>query len=123
MTLDARVHVDPAETITVRTGKVELGQGLRSALARIAAEELDVALERIRVETADTATSPDDGMTVGSMSMPDAGPAMRRAAAQARAHSAGAAPLGRQRKARTQARTCRWATSGALRRAPPRERA
>jgi CO/xanthine dehydrogenase Mo-binding subunit len=85
MRLDARVQVDPADTITVRTGKVELGQGLRSAIARIAAEELDVALDRIRVETADTATSPDDGMTVGSMSMPDAGTTMRRAAAQARA--------------------------------------
>jgi nicotinate dehydrogenase subunit B len=83
--LDTWVRVDAEGTITVRTGKVELGQGLRAALARIAAEELDVELGRIRVETADTARSPDEGMTVGSMSMPNAAPAMRRATAQARA--------------------------------------
>lgn len=83
--LDTRIRVDADETITVFTGKVELGQGLRTALARIAAEELDVALHRIRVETADSARGPDEYMTVGSQSMPAAGTALRGAAAEARA--------------------------------------
>jgi CO/xanthine dehydrogenase Mo-binding subunit len=51
--LDTWVRIDAHETITVFTGKVELGQGLLGALARIAADELDVALARVRVETAD----------------------------------------------------------------------
>jgi CO/xanthine dehydrogenase Mo-binding subunit len=94
--LDTWVRVDDADTITVFTGKVELGQGIVSALARIAAEELDVDLERIRVETADTAHGPDEGITAGSMSMPHSGSALRQAAAEARAHLLGlaAAKLG-----------------------------
>ena len=84
--LDTWIRVDPEETITVRTGKVELGQGLRTAIARLAAEELDVALERIRVETADTASGPDERITAGSQSMVDSGAAVRQAAAAARAH-------------------------------------
>ena len=71
-------------TITVRTGKVEIGQGIKTAIAIIAAEELDVALSRIRVETADTRSSPEEGFTSGSMSIQDSGHAVRVAAATAR---------------------------------------
>jgi nicotinate dehydrogenase subunit B len=83
--LDLWVRVDRERTITVFTGKVELGQGIASALARIAAEELDVAFERVRVETADTDHGLDERMTAGSTSMMESGSALRYAAAEARA--------------------------------------
>ena len=82
--LDQWVRVDPAGTITLFTGKVELGQGLLTALARIGAEELDVTLEQIRVEPADTAQSPNELFTAGSMSLSTSGVALRLAAAHAR---------------------------------------
>ena len=84
--LDMWVRVDPYDTVTLFTGKVELGQGLRSALARIGADELDVAIDRIRVETADTAHGLDEGTTAGSLSLEESGAALRQAAAEARAH-------------------------------------
>jgi nicotinate dehydrogenase subunit B len=84
--LDTWIRIDAADTITVFTGKVELGQGILSALARIAAEELDVELGRIRMGMADTASGPDEGITAGSMSMTHSGNAIRHAAAEARAH-------------------------------------
>ncbi len=84
--LDDWIRVDPGGTITVRSGKVELGQGIRTALALIAAEELDVELGRIRVEGADSARAPNEFMTVGSMSIETSGAAVRQAAAEARRH-------------------------------------
>ena len=84
--LDTWIRVDPTDTITVFTGKVELGQGLRAAIARVAAEELDVPPATIRVETVSTAHSPDEGYTMGSQSMSDGATAVRQAAAEARAH-------------------------------------
>ena len=84
--LDDWIRIDAADTITVRTGKVELGQGITTALALIAAEELDVAPERIRIETADTARRPNEFMTVGSMSIETSGAAVRQASADARHH-------------------------------------
>jgi CO/xanthine dehydrogenase Mo-binding subunit len=94
--LDTWVRIDPAETVTVFSGKSEHGQGLRSMLARIGAEELDVALERVRVATADTAHGLDEGLTAGSTSTQESGAALRQAAAEARAHLLGlaAAELG-----------------------------
>ena len=83
--LDTRVRIGDG-TVTLRTGKVELGQGLVTAIARIGAEELDVSLSRVRVETADTHDGPNEFLTVGSQSMVDAGTAMRQAAAHARVH-------------------------------------
>jgi nicotinate dehydrogenase subunit B len=83
--LDTWVRIDDADTVTVFSGKSEHGQGLRSMLARIGAEELDVALERVRVETADTAHGLDEGLTAGSTSTQESGPALRQAAAEARA--------------------------------------
>jgi nicotinate dehydrogenase subunit B len=82
--LDDWIRIDGADTITVRTGKVELGQGITTALAVLAAEELDVSLQRIRIETADTARLPNEFMTVGSMSIETSGVAVRQAAADAR---------------------------------------
>jgi len=82
--LDDWIQIDPERTITVRTGKVELGQGIRTAIALVAAEELDVSLARIRVECADTARPPVEFMTVGSMSIETSAVAVRQAAAEAR---------------------------------------
>ncbi len=82
--LDAWIRVDPQETITIFSGKVEIGQGIRTAVAQIAAEELDVALERIRIVSGDTRQTPDEGVTAGSMSLQTSGQALRVAAAEAR---------------------------------------
>ena len=82
--LDAWVRINSDGTITLFTGKVEYGQGLQTALAQIGAEELDVSLARIRVVMADTAQTPDEGVTAGSMSLETSGNALRWAAAEAR---------------------------------------
>ncbi|MBW8846245.1 MAG: xanthine dehydrogenase family protein molybdopterin-binding subunit [Burkholderiales bacterium] len=83
--LDGWLRIDADSRITVFTGKAELGQGIRTALIQLAAEELQVAPERITLVTADTALTPDEGYTAGSHSMQDSGTAIRHAAAQARA--------------------------------------
>jgi CO/xanthine dehydrogenase Mo-binding subunit len=72
-------------TVSVYSGKVEIGQGILTALAQIAAEELDVAFERIRMVAADTSFSPDEGVTSGSLSIQDSGFALRHVCAHARA--------------------------------------
>lgn len=77
--LDTWVRIDVEETVTLFTGKAELGQDLRTAIARIGAEELDLSLERVRVETADTAQGPDELVTAGSLSMVESGTAIRQA--------------------------------------------
>jgi nicotinate dehydrogenase subunit B len=71
-------------TVSVRSGKVELGQGIATALAQIVAHELDVALTRIRMLPANTTDSPNEGMTSGSLSVQDSGSALRQVCAQVR---------------------------------------
>jgi nicotinate dehydrogenase subunit B len=83
--LDSWLKVHPEGSIEVFTGKVELGQGNLTALAQIAAEELDVAFERVRMRPVDTSHSPDESYTAGSASIEAAGSALRYAAANARA--------------------------------------
>ena len=77
-----RFHAEGAVTIT--PGKVELGQGILTALAQIAADELDVTLGRVRVQSATTPDSPNEGVTSGSLSVQDSGSALRHACADAR---------------------------------------
>src|SRR5437764_3126783 len=89
--LDAWIRIDAAGKITIFTGKAELGQGIKTALVQLAAEELVVAPEAIHLVTADTALTPDEGYTAGSHSMQDSGTAIRHAAAQAREVLIGAA--------------------------------
>lgn len=72
-------------TVTVRTGKVELGQGIATALAQIVCGELGVAASRIRMVAASTATAPNEGVTAGSMSVHDSGGALRQVCLEARA--------------------------------------
>src|SRR3982751_2062738 len=83
--LTQRVHFEPDGTVSIASGKVELGQGIVTALAQIAAEELGVPLEKIRVLPASTAYSPDEGVTSGSLSIQDGGKGLRKACAELRA--------------------------------------
>ena len=71
--------------VAVSPGKIEIGQGIVTALAQIAADELDVDLARVRMIPVSTATSPNEGTTSGSLSVEQSGAAVRHAAAQARA--------------------------------------
>jgi CO/xanthine dehydrogenase Mo-binding subunit len=82
--LDAWIRIDADGAITVFTGKAELGQGIRTALLQVAAEELDVGPGDIEFVTADTGRTPDEGFTAGSQSMQNSGTAIRHAAAQVR---------------------------------------
>ena len=83
--MSQRLRFERDRTVWIASGKVELGQGINTALAQIAAEELDVALERIRVAPPSTAYSPDEGYTSGSMSVQEGGKNLRAACVQARA--------------------------------------
>jgi CO/xanthine dehydrogenase Mo-binding subunit len=89
--LDAWIRIGADNRVTVFTGKAELGQGIKTALLQVAAEELQVAPGRIALVTADTARTPDEGYTAGSHSMQDSGTALRHAAAQVRSILAGMA--------------------------------
>jgi nicotinate dehydrogenase subunit B len=82
--LSAWLRINADGTVTVFTGKVEFGQGIASALAQIAADELDVDYSRIHMVTADTARTPDEGFTAGSQSIEQSGSAIRYACAEAR---------------------------------------
>ena len=78
--LDAWIRIGADGRITVFTGKVELGQGIKTALLQLAAEGLGVEPGRIELVTADTALTPDEGYTAGSQSMSDSGAAIFAAA-------------------------------------------
>lgn len=70
--------------VTLRVGKVDIGQGISIALAQIAAEELDVGLKRIAPYPVNTACSADEGVTSGSLSVEHSGNALRLACATVR---------------------------------------
>src|SRR6266478_2761440 len=82
--LEGWIRLEPDETVTIFTGKAELGQGILTALAQIAAEELDVGFEKIRIVGADTSRGPDEQYTFGSQSVEQSGSAIRAACAEAR---------------------------------------
>ena len=83
--LDAWIRINADGTATVFTGKVELGQGILTALKQIAAEELDLPLARIRMISGDTGQTPNEGQTAGSQSVENSGTALRLAGAEVRA--------------------------------------
>jgi nicotinate dehydrogenase subunit B len=70
--------------VEVYSGKVELGQGILTALAQIVAEELDLRFDQVRMVAASTATSPNEAVTSGSLSIQESGAALRQACAEAR---------------------------------------
>ena len=82
--LDSWIRIDADGSITVFSGKAELGQGFKTAFQQIAAEELDVPFKSLKVVTADTRLTANEGYTSGSQSMQDSGTAIQNAAAQVR---------------------------------------
>ncbi len=84
--LDEWLSIGADGRILLRTGKVDIGQRVSTALAMIAAEELDVDPERIEVSRTRTGIDPNEGVTASSLSMEDSGNAARAAAATARRH-------------------------------------
>jgi CO/xanthine dehydrogenase Mo-binding subunit len=83
--LDAWIRIAPDGKVTVCSGKVELGTGVRTALLQVAAEQLDVAPAAVHFITGDTSLTPNEGFTAGSHTMADSGTALLNAAAQVRA--------------------------------------
>ncbi len=82
--LDRWLQINAEGTVTVRTGKVEIGQGIVSAMAQIAADELDVNYSRMRMVPVDTSLSPDEGSTTGSRSIEEGGSSLRQVCAEVR---------------------------------------
>src|SRR5438874_2510567 len=83
--LDQWVRFTRPGRVTVSTGRVEIGQGVLTAMLQIAADELDVAPERIQLQTGDTDLTPNEGYTAGSQSIQFGGVALRLACAEVRA--------------------------------------
>lgn len=81
---DNRITVHADGSVELFMGKVELGQGIGTALAQIAASELGVEIDDVRLVTVDTDYSPDESYTFSSISIQHSGPKIREAAAKAR---------------------------------------
>ncbi|MCF2506288.1 molybdopterin-dependent oxidoreductase [Dyadobacter sp. CY107] len=82
--VDSWIRFDAQGILTVLTGKMELGQGIRTALMQMAAEELDIDITQVRIIIADTGQTQDERYTAGSGSIEGSGNAIRNAAAEAR---------------------------------------
>jgi len=82
--VDSYLAVDSDGLVTVYSGKVDLGTGVRTALTQIVAEELDVPFASVTLIQGDTELTPDQGVTYGSLSIQNGGVQLRQAAATAR---------------------------------------
>ena len=82
--VDSYLAVDSGGLVTVYSGKVDLGTGVRTALTQIVAEELDVPFASVTLVQGDTELTPDQGVTYGSLSIQNGGVQLRQAAATAR---------------------------------------
>lgn len=82
--LSAWLKFSSTGQVTVSPGKVEIGQGIVTALAQIAADELNIDLSRVQMIRASTAASPNEGVTSGSLSIQHSGRALRHACAEVR---------------------------------------
>ena len=82
--IGAWIHIDERGSVTIYTGKAEVGQNIRTSLAQIVTEELEVPMDKIEMIMGDTALTPYDRGTFGSRSIPYMGPQLRKAAASAR---------------------------------------
>src|SRR5882724_4698279 len=85
----------PDGTVLVRTGKVELGQGVLTALSQIVADELGVDIGRIKMAPTRTGSSPDEGYTAGSLSIQQSGARLRQEAARLRATKPASRAIGK----------------------------
>ena len=83
--VDSFLTIDADGAVTVYSGKVDLGTGVKTALTQIVADELDVPMSSVRIVQGDTLTTPDQGPTFGSVSIQIGGMQIRNAAALARA--------------------------------------
>src|SRR5215469_2851612 len=83
--VDSFLAIDAGGVVTLYSGKVDLGTGVATALPQMVADELDVPLERVKLVQGDTALTPDQGTTWGSLSIQIGGMQLRNAAATAKA--------------------------------------
>lgn len=84
--LSAWIRIQSADkSVLLMVGKVELGQGILTAMQQVCAEELDVDFSRIRMISGDTSLVPNEGTTAGSFSMPNGASAVQQASAEVRA--------------------------------------
>src|SRR5262249_57889051 len=83
--VDSFLAIDPKGVVTVYSGKVDLGTGVATALPQIVADELDVSLDAVKLVQGDTALTPEQGTTWGSLSIQIGGMQLRNAAATAKA--------------------------------------
>ena len=82
--LSAWLRINANQTVTLMVGKVELGQGILTAVTQVCADELDIDITRIQVISGDTALVPNEGVTAGSFSMPNCATAVQFASAEVR---------------------------------------
>jgi CO/xanthine dehydrogenase Mo-binding subunit len=82
--VDTFLAIDSKGMVTVYSGKVDLGTGVQTALAQMVAEELDVPFRSVKIVQGDTALTPDQGPTFGSLSIQIGGVQIRNAAAMAK---------------------------------------
>jgi CO/xanthine dehydrogenase Mo-binding subunit len=83
--LSAWLQINANQTVTLMVGKVELGQGILTAVSQVCADELDIDIKRIQLISGDTALVPNEGVTAGSFSMPYCATAVQYASAEVRA--------------------------------------
>jgi nicotinate dehydrogenase subunit B len=83
-TLSSWIRFSREGQVTISPGKVEIGQGIVTALAQIAADELDVEIGRVQMVRTSTAGSPNEGATSGSLSVQQSGRAIRQVCAEVR---------------------------------------
>ncbi len=83
--ISAWLRINADKSVTLLVGKVELGQGILTAVAQLCADELDVDMARVKLVSGDTKLVPNEGVTAGSFSMPNCGMAVRQVSAEARA--------------------------------------
>lgn len=83
--LDRWISFQPDKTVRIATGKVEIGQGVVTALGQIAADELDLPLGRVRILSGDTVDGPDEMYTTSSLSISMSGGSIRLVCAEVRA--------------------------------------
>ena len=82
--VDSFVSIEPGGKVTIFVGKVDLGTGTKTAMAQMAADELDLAFEQIEMVMGDTATTPDQWLTGANLTIAQGGGELRKACATAR---------------------------------------